>query len=143
MTIGELCTELVTRLTADLRTRFPEAEAALVRPDYPFGEEPSGWAVGVAVAGESWGWVGVSFDPDDPTELSQHQAQKELARAYESVIDNIWPDEDTDPWPRCPKHRDHPLQPRLVRDVASWVCLQDDTTAVPLGSLGTWDRPSV
>jgi hypothetical protein len=86
--------------------------------------------VGIVVEGESWGWVGVHLEPDNPTELSRHQAQKELADAYESVIDNLWPYDDLAPWPLCPKHGDHPLQPRLVRDVASWACRQDDATGL-------------
>jgi hypothetical protein len=134
MTVGELAAELVARLTADLRTRFPNAEARSFADRGPLGDG-FGWSVGIVVDGESWGWVGVNLEPDNPTELSAHQAQKELADAYQSVIDNVWPDDDLAPWPLCPKHADHPLQPRLVRDVASRACRQDEAMSVALGSL--------
>jgi hypothetical protein len=132
--VAELCAQLVGRLTVDLRTRFPDAQANLTQTSV-LGKESSFWALGVTVEGQSWGSVGVRFEPDDPTELSAHKAQQELTLAYQSVIDNVWPYDDTDPWPLCPKHGDHPLQPRLLSDVGSWVCRLDDSVAVPLGSL--------
>ncbi len=81
MTNAELYEELVSRLTADLRTKFPDAEAHMIPSTSPFGGEPFGWSVEITVGGESWGSSGVNFEPDDPTRLPRHQAQQELASA--------------------------------------------------------------
>ncbi len=48
---------------------------------------------------------------------------------------NLWPDEWTDPWPVCPAHGDHPLEPKLWRGEAGWVCLHDNGVGFPVGSL--------
>ena len=126
---------LVGRLTADLRTRFPDAQVRLFTEPDPLGGR-FGWSVEVVVGGKSWGRVGVNLEPDNPTGLSGRQAQKELADTYRSVVDNIWPDDDLAPWPLCPKHGDRPLRPRLVRGVASWACRQDEAISASLGSFG-------
>jgi hypothetical protein len=35
-------------------------------------------------------------------------------------------DDVLEPWPRCPRHGDHPLMPQLRRDVAMWCCMRAD-----------------
>lgn len=52
-----------------------------------------------------------------------------------NVAYNFWPDEWTDPWPVCPEHGDHPLEPELWRGRAAWVCLHDKRVGLPVGSL--------
>ncbi len=52
-----------------------------------------------------------------------------------NIAYNLWPDEWTDPWPACPAHGDHPLEPELWRGQAAWVCLHDKRVGLPIGSL--------
>ena len=54
----------------------------------------------------------------------------------EFVCDNMWPDELTEPWPRCPAHRNHALNPGGARGRACWVCADDPRVAVVIGELG-------
>jgi hypothetical protein len=57
---------------------------------------------------------------------------------------NLWPDEWMDPWPACPVHGDHPLEPEIWRGKAAWVCLHDKSVARLIGSLdGTFRRRSL
>lgn len=66
---------------------------------------------------------------------SEKDRQKAILRIAENIADNLWPDEWIDPWPLCPGHRDHPLQPRMSAGRASWVCRRDPSIAVEIGTL--------
>ena len=74
-----------------------------------------------------------SGDIDEPG--SESLRQDAILKIAWNVADNLWPDEWTDPWPRCPSHRDHPLQPQMSGGTASWVCLRNPAIAIPIGSL--------
>ncbi len=127
-TASEAFESLASRLEADLRTRFPAIEVRIRR-------SPDGTMIcGVVDGGQSWGEIelGPCEDDDEP---SDDDVEHAVASVVENVADNLWPDELTDPWPLCPTHRDHPLQPRLVGDVASWRCLRDPRIAVRVGEL--------
>jgi len=87
----------------------------------------------VVDGGKPWGSISLVDDNDD--EFSLAEIERFIARVVTTVTDNLWPDELTDPWPLCPTHRDHPLQPGMVNGRASWRCLQDDATVVPVGEL--------
>lgn len=81
----------------------------------------------------SWGEVGTEFDERD--DLSPDEAERLLADLTFNVADNLWPDEMTDPWPLCPLHADHPLQPRVAAGKAAWVCLRDPNVNISVGGL--------
>jgi len=120
---------LALRIAADLRTRFSTADVHF-RP-----VEPYGWVIEVFDGELAWGTIGTQFDLDDDGDLSPQQVQRELVHQCADVFDNLWPDALTDPWPPCPEDPGHPLQPRLVRGVACWTCLEDLSVTVPLRSL--------
>lgn len=45
-------------------------------------------------------------------------------------------------WPRCPRHRMHPLWPALVSGAAVWQCKTEESIVIPIGgatTLGTGD----
>lgn len=84
------------------------------------------------VVSDGWYGEGVWVDEDDA--LGPNQAEEFIAETAWSLVDNGWPDEET--WPVCPTHRDHPLQVRMHRGSARWVCTQDSgATAFTLGEL--------
>lgn len=115
------------RLQADLRTQFPNVSVRFVED----GE--GGWKCRVEDGGDQWGdvatWVeeGEELAPDDIEHL--------LLDVASNIADNLWPDELTDPWPRCPHDRDHLLHPRLRRGRAVWACLHEDSVAIRIGDL--------
>ncbi len=120
---------LVTRLEADLRTRFSEIVVRLVKDDDGL------WMCRVNNGSEHWGEASTWFDEHDD-DLSQEEAERLLADITFNVADNLWPDELTDPWPLCPLHGDHPLNPRFTAGRAAWVCLRDAGVVIPVGALG-------
>jgi hypothetical protein len=119
---------LADRLQADLRTRFPGIVVRLVK------DEDGLWLWSVQNGPDRWGEVGTQLDEED--HLSPEEAEHFLADLTFDVADNLWPDELTDPWPVCPLHGDHPLNPRLAGGKAAWVCLHDSTVTIPVGGLG-------
>ncbi len=100
----------------------------------------------VAEEGEWWyrvfGSMG-TFDSVGVIEEPNEEADRQgaiLSIAW-NVAHNLWPDEWTDPWPICPAHGDHPLEPEMWRGKASWVCLHDKSVGRTIGSLdGTFRR---
>jgi hypothetical protein len=81
-------------------------------------------------------WGGFSddfFDEEEP--WTPYDVERLLVHVTQQVCDNLWPDELTDPWPLCPAHPDHPLQPRLSEGRASWVCSRDSMIAFDIGRL--------
>lgn len=118
---------LAARLEADLRLRFPNITVRFAK------DEEGVWMCRVEDGVELWGEVGTWFEDDD--DLSSAEAERLLAEATFNVADNLWPDELTDPWPRCPGHGDHPLQPQFVSGRGVWRCLHDTNIVIPVGSL--------
>lgn len=87
-------------------------------------------ADGLVLWGETGTWA------DDEDDLSPGEAERLLVDVTSSVADNLWPDELTDPWPLCPCHGDHPLQPQLAGARASWLCRRGDSAvAIAVGAL--------
>lgn len=122
---------LGARLEADLRTRFPEIQVVFEVDD------EGTWEAVVTDAGSGWGRASTWFESGDV--LSADEAEDLLASVGLEVADNLWPDELTDPWPVCPRHPDHPLQIRVDRGRAAWVCLRDPAVSVRVGNLaGGW-----
>lgn len=118
---------LAHRLEADLRTRFPEIVVRFRRDD------DGSWLCGVDEGPESWGEADTWFNEDG--DLSAADAERLLADVTFKVADNLWPDELTDPWPPCPAHGEHPLNPGCAAGIASWVCPHDSGVVIPVGSL--------
>src|SRR5438445_10475079 len=120
---------IAARLEVDLRTRFPEVTVRFVPDD----EEPSWYVCDVREPRERWGfvstWVGDSDDLDDSG------VEMLLVEVASDVCDNLWPDDGTEPWPLCPEHRDHPLNPVKVRGTASWSCSRELSVAIRIGTL--------
>jgi hypothetical protein len=118
--------EVADRLRHDLRTRFADA-------DVIYKVEDGNWLCGVIAGGAGWGMAGVGFTADDI--WPRPDIESLVASTTESVVDNLWPDDLTDPWPACSAHRDHPLHPRVRGDVATWGCLRDGSVTVVIGAL--------
>jgi hypothetical protein len=78
-------------------------------------------------------WFAEPSEVEPPT--SAIEREHDILRVVWNIAANMWPDEWTDPWPLCPTHRDHPLNPRLERDRASWVCGRDHWISTPIGGL--------
>jgi len=107
----------------DLRLLDPEAQVEWVAED---GE----WWYSVFDAMATFDSVGLIEEP--PTEADRQDAILSIAW---HIAYNMWPDEWTDPWPVCPAHRDHPLEPEMRKGKASWVCLREQRVCLPIGSL--------
>ena len=118
---------LALRLEADLRTRFPTITVCFLQ------DADGDWTCEVQEGGLVWGSIGTWPDTDDDPSASQRE--EFLVWIAAEVADNLWPDDLTEPWPACPRHRDHPLNPSVVRGRASWVCDRDASVAVPIGDL--------
>jgi hypothetical protein len=116
---------LASRLGRDLRTRFPEIEVRVRASD-------DGMVCEVSDGGDTWG--AVSLLEDEADAFSHAEVESFVAAVVANVADNLWPDDLTDPWPLCPAHGDHPLQPGLVGGQAAWRCLHGGP-AVPMGEL--------
>lgn len=116
---------LAERLQHDLRTLFANAEVSWSRTS-------DGWWSCDVRADESWGSVGDDYFDESEPDVSDEGL---VVHVVEQVVDNLWPDDPTDPWPRCPTHRDHPLHPRISRGEAAWTCLHDPATSVRIGDL--------
>ncbi len=54
---------------------------------------------------DAWGVVTIAGCDD---EFSSAEIEAVITRVVTYVTDNLWPDQLTDPWPRCPAHSDHP-----------------------------------
>ena len=125
MRAAEAFETVAMRLQADLRTRFAEVTVRFVAdPNEPRFE--------VADLAGGGGPVGVWADPDD--DLTSREVEVQAVELAEQVANNYWPDDET-PWPLCPNHPDHPLNPKMVRGEASWSCSRDGATAIALGHL--------
>ena len=122
----DVLNEVSRRLARDLGTRFPSIEVR-------FQKQAGAMTCQVSDRGSCWGAVGTWVDPDD--DLAAGDIEELLVGIAEDVADNLWPGELTDPWPPCPEHGDHPLQPRLVRGRAAWACRRDDRVAIVIGNL--------
>jgi hypothetical protein len=66
---------------------------------------------------------------------SEQERQAEIEHIVFNVAFNMWPDEWTEPWPLCPRHADHPLNPAMKHERVCWVCDRDDRVSVPVGEL--------
>lgn len=113
----------------DLRLADPEARIEWV------AEEGKWWyrAFGSMATFES---VGVIEEP-----IEEKDRQGAILSIAWNISYNLWPDEWTDPWPACPAHGDHPLEPEMWRAKASWVCVRDNSVGRVIGSLdGTFRR---
>ncbi len=117
--------DLVERLTADLRTQSPNVRITVLPKTPPF------WEVVINLRAEPdiTGGLHVSADDLGPSD----RGQKRLAEWYWQLLDVAL--EDTAPWPRCPRHQDHPLQPRVHGRYASWVCTRNEWRVCRLGEL--------
>ncbi len=98
-------------------------------------DEDGGLVCEVVDDGMSWGYVGMPVEFHDDEEVERAHAELLMVQVFESVFDNLWPDELTDAWPPCPVHACEPLQPRLVRGIACWTCTRDEAFTTPLGTL--------
>jgi hypothetical protein len=122
----EVFDDVGARLTADLRLGYPAAEARFVRSG-------NGWLLELREGPHTWGAIGTWVAEDDV--LGVHDAERITADLVEDAVNNLWPDEDVEPWPACPAHPDHPLQFGIVGGRASWYCSQEAGPSCPLGSL--------
>lgn len=59
----------------------------------------------------------------------------------ESVLASSLFDDETEPWPRCPFHRDHSLTPQVERGRAVWRCIKGASARIPVGDLGSLAEP--
>jgi len=124
---GDVIGPLADRLQADLRLRYPDVVIK-------FSKQDGLWMYSVHDGATSWGEASTWFEEDE--DLSPANAERLLADITFNVADNLWPDDDADPWPPCPLHRGHPLNPGLAGGVAAWVCAHDRSVAIPVGVLG-------
>lgn len=116
--------EIVRRLTNDLRTTWPGVTIGAVA----LALDPSVAEVTISEVGASWGGVQVEL---------WSGLEEAIDAVTGQVCDNAWPDERTDPWPACPEHGDHSLEPRLQRGLAVWGCAE--SVAIRIGALGGHD----
>jgi len=119
--------EAASRLQADFAARFPGIAIRFVPDDDGVYE--------CEVLLEGGGWRS-SYSAWDEV-VVEDGIEKLIAHVAEDIADNWWPDEMTEPWPVCPRHSDHPLQPRFQRDGAYWVCRQDPSVAIRIGTLSS------
>jgi hypothetical protein len=127
--VSDSLRQVAVRLGHDLGTRFADALVTW---------KSDGDDLVCAVFGDGawWGFVGEgSNDPDDWTTSDTEWL---VAHCTGMVCDNLWPDDLTDPWPACPVHSDHPLNPCVWRGVASWHCDRDGSATITIGEL---ERP--
>jgi hypothetical protein len=117
---------IALRIQHDLTRRFPLATVRV--EDAPHG----GYRLAVRDVDQSWGEVDSNVDDDA---LSPSEVEAEAARLAVDIFDNLWPDELTDPWPLCPAHGDHPLDPAMAEGKASWSCRLDPSVTVTIGEL--------
>jgi hypothetical protein len=92
--------------------------------------EDGEWWYHVLGASATFDSVGLIEEPSDEAER-----QSAVLSLVWNIANNLWPDDWTDPWPVCPTHGDHPLEPTMWRGKAAWVCLHDKTVGLPIGSL--------
>ena len=111
-----------TRLRHDLATHFDGPTVTFRR------DGVDGWI--------EWEGTARGFRFDDETRSPQ-EIELDVVDLADIVCAQLWPEGVTDPWPPCPQHRDHPLQPRLRRGRAVWSCLRDGSVSVEIGSLGS------
>lgn len=116
--------EVGDRLVHDLRLRFPD-----LTYEWLLGRE--GWLIRLTGLGDVW----ASSYLDEIDDWSERDREALLEELASNAADNAWPDEMTDPWPLCPRHRDHPLQVGLRAGRAVWYCLREPEVEVRVGSL--------
>src|SRR5205823_6306951 len=93
---------VLERLERDLRTCFPELELAFST------DADRVWTC--RIEGDTqhfWGWGGIAWWLTYTGDIGDGADGEDLLLSVaEFLCDNMWPDELTDPWPRCPAHRD-------------------------------------
>jgi hypothetical protein len=130
MRMTAVLADSASRLTADLRTRFPRVEVIVT------ANAGGELEISVKDSYHSWGEYAAWLDLPDEDDYDDLEREEFVLRTAREVADNLWPDELTEPWPLCPRHPDHPLSPSLVGTRASWMCSRDRAIAVPIGTLG-------
>jgi hypothetical protein len=122
--------EVARRIEADVRTLMPSVNVRV-------NHDTDGMLI-VEVRDDdgSWGYTGTWIEDQDE-EVSDADLEHLVVKVASEVGDNLWPDELMDPWPVCPRHRDHPLEPTLFRGRASWACRRDPSVAITIGSLAS------
>jgi hypothetical protein len=57
-------------------------------------------------------------------------------RAHDGTVEELSRRGRSTSWPLCPEHPEtHPMSPRVVDQVAVWVCPRSNTAVTPIGSL--------
>ncbi|MGH9225220.1 MAG: hypothetical protein ACRD2W_15885 [Acidimicrobiales bacterium] len=120
---------LSTPIEHDLRHAYPQARIE-------WAPEEGEWWYRVFGSMATFDSVG---EVDEP--LDEGDRQSAILSIAWNISYNLWPDEWTDPWPACPMHGDHPLEPEMWRGKAAWVCVHDKSVGRLIGSLdGTFRR---
>ncbi len=125
-------TEADERAVLEMLSGPVEHDLRLAHPDFHIE-----W---VAEDGEWWyrtfdamaTFESVGFVEAPTNEVDRQEAILSIAW---NIAYNLWPDDWTDPWPVCPSHGDHSMEPEMWRGKASWVCSRDRSTGAPIGSL--------
>ena len=74
---------------------------------------------------------GTSF----PTNVESMDVPSLTAEIAQRIPDSPAFDDLLDPWPRCPRHQDHPLYPEVRKGIAVWACRRGENVAIPIGEL--------
>jgi hypothetical protein len=82
------------------------------------------------------GWYRLTYDGSCTVRLDD-DCEPSVITLLAEVTDNLWPMDDTRPWPPCPEHLDSPLYPQLHDGHAVWKCHRGAPIVVPVGSLVT------
>jgi hypothetical protein len=112
---------IARRVESDLSSLFPGVAVAY-NDDGQIEVRTTEWS----------GVAGLIIDRDD--QMSDRDVEEATVSVVEDIADNLGPESEV-PWPLCPSHHDHPLQPRLVRGRACWTCLRGDVVEIPIGQL--------
>jgi hypothetical protein len=70
----------------------------------------------------------------DPDEHPREDAVRLTAALAQEIPDFAF-DHVLEPWPRCPRHRGHPLYPQVRASKAAWVCRRDNIIIASIGEL--------
>lgn len=65
------------------------------------------------------------------------QVEPDLVSIAAALQDSAFFDDDPDPWPRCPIHGTHSLQPSLKASQGFWACPTDGAPVVTIGKLAS------
>ena len=109
-----------TRLGNDVRS----TTGRVLQLDLDHG---AGLVCHVTLDGNHLGSVGRSWCLADPEVLLAELAED---LQEHSLHEAIWGG-----WPTCPRHHTHPLEPKVVDEIASWMCLTDDEVIAAIGEL--------